>query len=389
MSHSDATLISTIAVSLGYALLGGFVAAKLRLSPIVGYLFAGIAVGPFTPGFAADAHLAAQLAEIGVILLMFGVGMHFSLADLRAVWRIAVPGAIIQIAVAASLAAALAQSWGWPLEAAIVFGISLSVASTVVLLRALEAQGQQQSEIGKIAVGWLLIEDLMMVLVMVLLPALTESAARADLLLDLAWTLGKVVAFVVLMLVVGVRVLPWLLDQIAATGSRELFTLAVVAAALGIAFGAAELFGISYALAAFLAGFVISESDHSHRATADSQPLQDAFAVLFFVAVGMLFDPSILYAEPLKLLAVLAIVIIGKALISLLLVLVFRYPRQTAFTIGASLAQIGEFSFVIAALAAQANILPHEAYNLILAAALISITLNPAIFAVARRLAPQ
>ena len=386
MPHAEATLVSTIAVSLACAFLGGFAAVKLRLSPIVGYLLAGIVVGPFTPGFSADTHIAEQLAEIGVILLMFGVGIHFSLRDLVAVWRIAVPGAIVQIAVATALGAALAHFWGWPIGAAVVFGIALSVASTVVLLRALEAQGTLREEAGRIAIGWLIVEDLLMVLAMVLLPALAAtSESSAALWLDLVWTLGKVAAFIALMLIVGARALPWLLDQAARTGSRELFTLAVVAAALGIAFGAAALFGVSYALGAFLAGVVINESDHSHRAAQDSQPLQDAFAVLFFVAVGMLFDPVILITEPLKLLTVVAVIIIGKALTAIAIVLLLRHPWRVALTIGASLAQIGEFSFVIAALGIATGLLSEDGQNLLLAGALISITLNPLIFWLARR----
>jgi CPA2 family monovalent cation:H+ antiporter-2 len=387
MPHAEATLIATIAVSLAYAFLGGFVAVKLRLSPIVGYLLAGIVVGPFTPGFAADAHLAEQLAEIGVILLMFGVGMHFSLSDLIAVWRIALPGAVAQIVIASAIGAGLAQLWGWPLGAAAIFGIALSIASTVVLLRALEALGTLRDESGRIAIGWLVVEDLLTVLVMVLLPALAVTPeSSAALWLDLAWTLGKVAVFVALMLIVGARCLPWLLDQVARTGSRELFTLAVVAAALGIAFGAAELFGVSYALGAFLAGLVISESDHSHRAAQDSQPLQDAFGVLFFVAVGMLFDPAILVTEPVKLLAVLALVIVGKAVVTLALVRLYRYPWATALAVGAGLAQIGEFSFVIAAMGVGLGLLPQEGQNLIVAAALFAITLNPLLFWLARRL---
>jgi len=386
MPPAEATLVSTIAVSLACAFLGGFVAVKLRLSPIVGYLLAGIVVGPFTPGFSADTHIAEQLAEIGVILLMFGVGIHFSLRDLVAVWRIAVPGAIVQIAVATALGAALAHFWGWPIGAAVVFGIALSVASTVVLLRALEAQGTLREEAGRIAIGWLIVEDLLMVLAMVLLPALAAtSESSAALWLDLVWTLGKVAAFIALMLIVGARALPWLLDQAARTGSRELFTLAVVAAALGIAFGAAALFGVSYALGAFLAGVVINESDHSHRAAQDSQPLQDAFAVLFFVAIGMLFDPVILITEPLKLLTVVAVIIIGKALTAIAIVLLLRHPWRVALTIGASLAQIGEFSFVIAALGIATGLLSEDGQNLLLAGALISITLNPLIFWLARR----
>jgi len=386
MPHDETTLISTIAVSLAYALLGGFIASRLRLSPIVGYLLAGIAVGPFTPGFAADAHLAEQLAEIGVVFLMFGVGMHFSLRELLAVWRIAVLGAILQMAATTALGAALAISWGWSVGAAVVFGIALSIASTVVLLRALDARGSLRAEAGEIAVGWLVVEDLAMVLAMVLLPPLISARPDAAALAwDLALTLAKVAIFVALMLVVGARVLPWLLDQVERTGSRELFTLSVVAAALGIGFGATEFFGVSYALGAFLAGTVIAESDHSHRAALDSQPLQDAFAVLFFVGVGMLFDPVILAAEPLKLLAVLAVIMAGKALVAVLIVLVFRYPLATALSIGASIAQIGEFSFVIAALGLTSGLLPEEGHSLIFAGALISITLNPLLF----RLVPR
>ena len=386
MPHDETTLISTIAVSLAYALLGGFIASRLRLSPIVGYLLAGIAVGPFTPGFAADAHLAEQLAEIGVVFLMFGVGMHFSLRELLAVWRIAVLGAILQMAATTALGAALAISWGWSVGAAVVFGIALSIASTVVLLRALNARGSLRAEAGEIAVGWLVVEDLAMVLAMVLLPPLISARPDAAALAwDLALTLAKVAIFVALMLVVGARVLPWLLDQVERTGSRELFTLSVVAAALGIGFGATEFFGVSYALGAFLAGTVIAESDHSHRAALDSQPLQDAFAVLFFVGVGMLFDPVILAAEPLKLLAVLAVIMAGKALVAVLIVLVFRYPLATALSIGASIAQIGEFSFVIAALGLTSGLLPEEGHSLIFAGALISITLNPLLF----RLVPR
>lgn len=387
MPHGEATLISTIAVSLAYAFLGGFVAVKLRLSPIVGYLLAGILVGPFTPGFSADTHIAEQLAEIGVILLMFGVGMHFSLGDLLAVKRIAVPGAIAQIAVGTALGVAIAHFWGWPFAAALIFGFALSIASTVVLLRALEARGALQEETGRIAIGWLVVEDLLTVLAMVLLPALaTTPESNGALALQLAFTLGKVAAFVALMLVVGARVLPWLLDQVARTGSRELFTLTVVAAALSIAFEAAELFGISYALGAFLAGVVINESDHSHRAAHDTQPLQDAFAVLFFVAVGMLFDPAILLAEPVKLLAVLAIILLGKALTAFVIVLAFGRPKGSALAIAAGLAQIGEFSFVVAALSVDLGLLSKDGQNLILAGALISITLNPLLFWLARRL---
>src|SRR5713226_4040035 len=390
MPH-ETSLIATIAVSLTFAFVGGFVAVRLRLPPLVGYLLAGIAVGPFTPGFVADPKLAPQLAEIGVILLMFGVGMHFSVRDLLAVRAVAVPGAVVQIAVATVLGIGIAFSWGWSLGAGLVFGLALSVASTVVLLRALEAQGRLNSGDGRIAVGWLLVEDLAMVLTLVLLPALAgplggrtmdsaQGAAADGLWGTLGLTLGKVALFVALMLVVGPRVVPWLLKQVERTGSRELFTLAVVALALGIAFGSAELFGVSFALGAFFAGMVINESDHSHRAAADLQPLQDAFAVLFFVAVGMLFDPVILIRQPLQVLSIIAIIVVGKSLAAFLLVRVFRYPVDTALAVSAGLAQIGEFSFILAGLGIALGLLPPEGQSLILAGALLSISLNPLIF---------
>jgi CPA2 family monovalent cation:H+ antiporter-2 len=390
MPH-DIALISTIAVSLAFAFVGGFIAVRLRLPPLVGYLLAGIAVGPFTPGFVANAGLASQLAEIGVILLMFGVGMHFSLRDLWALRMIALPGAIVQIAIATALGAVLAVSWGWTLGGGLVLGLALSVASTVVLLRALEQKGLVQSAKGRIAVAWLVVEDLVMVLVLVLLPALSgllgghapDHAGAGDVLTSLAVTLGKVAAFIALMLVIGVRLLPFLLDQVARTGSRELFTLAVVAVAIGIAFGSAELFGVSFALGAFFAGVVLNESDHSHRASRETQPLQDAFTVLFFVSVGMLFDPAILIRQPLQVLAVLAIVIIGKSAAALLIVLLLRRSFATALTVAASLAQIGEFSFILAGLGLSLGLVPDEGQHLILAAALISITLNPLIFRLA------
>jgi CPA2 family monovalent cation:H+ antiporter-2 len=390
MPH-DIALISTIAVSLAFAFVGGFIAVRLRLPPLVGYLLAGIAVGPFTPGFVANAGLASQLAEIGVILLMFGVGMHFSLRDLWALRMIALPGAIVQIAIATALGAVLAVSWGWTLGGGLVLGLALSVASTVVLLRALEQKGLVQSAKGRIAVAWLVVEDLVMVLVLVLLPALSgllgghapDHAGAGDVLTSLAVTLGKVAAFIALMLVIGVRLLPFLLDQVARTGSRELFTLAVVAVAIGIAFGSAELFGVSFALGAFFAGVVLNESDHSHRASRETQPLQDAFTVLFFVSVGMLFDPAILIRQPLQVLAVLAIVIIGKSAAALLIVLLLRRSFATALTVAASLAQIGEFSFILAGLGLSLGLVPDEGQHLILAAAPISITLNPLIFRLA------
>jgi CPA2 family monovalent cation:H+ antiporter-2 len=391
MPHGT-SLISTLAVGLAFAGIGGFVASRLRLPPLVGYLLAGIAVGPFTPGFVADPEITPQLAEIGVVLMMFGVGMHFSVRDLLAVRKIALPGAIVQIAIATALGMALAWSWGWTLGAGIVFGLALSVASTVVLLRALEARGILSSVNGRIAVGWLVVEDLVMVLTVVALPALAgvlgghaDPAATHDLAWMLAVTLGKVAAFIALMLVVGARVLPFVLDQVVKTGSRELFTLAVIAAALGIAFGSAELFDVSFALGAFFAGLVVNESDHSHRAAVELQPLQDAFVALFFVSVGMLFDPAILLREPLAVLAVLAIIVLGKSIVALLIVLAFRYSWATALTVAASLAQIGEFSFILAGLGVELGLLPAEGLNLILAGALLSITLNPLIFRLASR----
>lgn len=383
MPH-DVALIATVAMSLGYALVGGVVAARLRLSPIVGYLLAGIAAGPFTPGFVADMGLAQQLAEIGVILLMFGVGMHLSLKELLAVRRIAVPGALVQMAVATALGAGLALAWGWSLGGAVVFGLALSVASTVVLLRALEARQALASEEGHIAIGWLIVEDMAMVLALVLLPALAGgSASTGSLAVSLAVTLAKVAAFVLVMLIGGAKLLPWLLDQVARTGSRELFTLAIVAVALSVAFGSAQLFGVSLALGAFFAGVVINASDYSHRAAKDSLPLQDAFGVLFFVSVGMLFNPAILIHEPLKVAAVVAIILVGKALAAFLIVLACRRPLRLALGIAASLAQIGEFSFVLAVLGGRLGLLPASAESLILAGALISITVNPFLFRLA------
>ncbi len=390
--HHETTLIATIAVSLAFALAGGFIAIRLRLPSLVGYLLAGVAVGPFTPGFVADAKLAPQLAEIGVVLLMFGVGMHISVRDLLAVRAIAVPGAVVQIAAATALGVGVALLWGWSLGAGLVFGLSLSVASTVVLLRALGAWGILDSSNGRVAVGWLVVEDLVMVLTLVLLPALAGSlggqpsshanvgTASQNLLAIVALTFGKVAAFIVLMLLVGTRVFPWLLERIEETGSRELFTLAVVALALGVAFGSAELFGVSFALGAFFAGVVINESDLSHRAATDLRPLEDAFAVLFFVAVGMLFDPSILLRQPLQVVTVVAIIVLGKSVAAGAIVLAFRYPLDAALTVSAALAQIGEFSFILAALGVSLGLLPAEAHNLIVAGALVSITVNPLLF---------
>ena len=395
MPHS-VNLIHTIAAALGLALALGFVAARLRLPALVGYLLAGVVIGPYTPGFVADAAMASQLAEIGVMLLMFGVGLHFSLGDLLAVRKIAVPGAVVQMMVATALGVALALWWGWNWGGALVFGLALSCASTVVLLRALETLGILDSHTGRIAVGWLVVEDLAMVLVLVLLPPLAgwlggnggAAAGEVDgaaLWKTLGWTLLQVGGFVALMLLVGRRVFPWVLWQVARTGSRELFTLCVVAAAVSIAFGSAALFGVSFALGAFFAGMVMRESEFSHRAAEESLPLRDAFAVLFFVSVGMLFNPSVLWDRPVQVLAVVAIIMLGKTLAALLLVLAFRYPLNTALTVSASLAQIGEFSFILVALGASLALLPPEGASLVLAGSLISMALNPMLF---RAIAP-
>ncbi len=390
MPHS-LTLITTIAASLGLALILGLIAHRLKLPVLVGYLLAGVILGPATPGFVADIELSRQLAEIGVILLMFGVGLHFSLDDLLAVRRIAVPGAILQIAVATALGVGVATLGGWSLGAGLVFGLALSVASTVVLLRALEQRGALKSVNGQIAVGWLVVEDLAMVLVLVLLPPLAGwlgadvggsavGASDPDLLITLLITFGKVAVFIALMLIVGKRVFPWLLWHVASTNSNELFILSVIAVAVGIAYGSAMLFGVSFALGAFFAGMVMRESHLSHRAAQESLPLRDAFSVLFFVSVGMLFDPDIVTQQPLRVLAVVAIIVTGKSLAAFLLVLAFRYPLNTALTVSASLAQIGEFSFILTALGVSLGLLPIEGQNLILAGALISITLNPLVF---------
>jgi CPA2 family monovalent cation:H+ antiporter-2 len=385
------TLITTITAALGLALLMGFAAVRLRLPALVGYVLAGIMIGPATPGFVADAELSTQLAEIGVMLLMFGVGLHFSLDDLLAVRRIAIPGAIVQIVVATLLGTAATTFWGWSVAAGVVFGLALSVASTVVLLRALEDRGVLDTVNGHIAVGWLVVEDLVTVLVLVLLPPLAlwlrenggvpiEGAADRTLFTTLAITVGQLAMFIALMLVVGRRLFPWLLWQIARTGSRELFTLCVIAAAVGIAYGSAELFGVSFALGAFFAGMILRESPLSYRAAEESLPFRDAFSVLFFVATGMLFDPTVVIQQPLRLSAVVAIIIFGKSLAAFVLVILFRYPITTALTVSASLAQIGEFSFILADLGTSLRILPAEGHSLIIAAAIISIALNPLVF---------
>jgi len=385
----DVDLIILLAVGFGLALIFGYIAARIRLPPLIGYLIAGILISPNTPGVVGDIQLANQLAELGVMFLMFGVGMHFSLSDLMQVRRIALPGAILQIAVATLLGIGVSMMWGWSFGSALVFGLSLSCASTVVLLKALGDRGLLNSVNGKIAVGWLLVEDLVMVLVLVLLPAtavllggtpIAGTDPNANIWLTLGVTLIKVTGFIAFMLIVGKRLVPWIMQMVARLGSRELFTLTVVAAAVSIAFGAYKVFGVSMALGAFFAGMVVKESDFSHRAEEETLPLREIFSILFFVSVGMLFDPRILIEQPLHVLAVIGIIMIGKTIAAMALVLFFRYPINTALTVGASLAQIGEFSFILATLGLSLNLLSIEGQNLILAGALISITLNSFIF---------
>jgi CPA2 family monovalent cation:H+ antiporter-2 len=392
MDHNT-PLISTVVVGLVLAFILGLLAQRIRVSPLVGYLLAGVFMGPFTPGFVADQSIANELAEIGIILLMFGVGLHFSLKDLLSVRRIAIPGAVVQIAVATLLGIGLGRLLGWSFGGGLVFGLALSVASTVVLLRALQERRLVDSERGRIAIGWLIVEDLAMVLTLVLLPAVAgllkgEAGGDAGLsavAMPVLLTLGKVVAFVVFMLVVGRRVIPWLLHYVAHTGSRELFRLAVFAISLGVAFGAAILFDVSFALGAFFAGMILSESELSQRAANETLPLRDAFAVLFFVSVGMLVDPSILLREPLPLLATVIIIIFGKSIAAFGIVRLFGYPVSTALTISASLAQIGEFSFILVSLGVGLGLLPDRGRDLVLAGAIISIMLNPVFFAVLDR----
>lgn len=393
MAH-DTSLIATISVGLAYAFVGGYTALRLGLPPLVGYLLAGIAVGPFTPGFVADVKLAPQLAEIGVILLMFGVGMHFSIADLWAVKSIAVPGALAQIAAATGMGIGLASWWGWPFGSGFVFGLALSVASTVVLLRALEDRGKLDSTDGRIAVGWLIVEDLVMVLTLVLLPALAKRTGDDVPLPDKIWftvvlTLLQVGLFVAVMLLGASRVFPWVLRKVEQTGSRELFTLCVITLALGVGYASAEVFGVSFALGAFFAGIVVNGSGLSHRAAKELQPLQDAFAALFFVSVGMLFDPSILIKQPLGVLAVLAVIMFGKSVVAFIIVIGLRRPLSTALTVSVALAQIGEFSFILADLGIKLKLLDQQAQSLLVAGALLSITLNPVLFALASRFGPR
>jgi CPA2 family monovalent cation:H+ antiporter-2 len=385
--HDGMTLISTLAAAFGLALVLGLLAQWARLPALVGYLLAGVLIGPHTPGFVGDVHLAQQLSEVGVMLLMFGVGLHFSVHDLVSVKGIALPGALVQMAAATAMGAALAHGWwGWTMSAALVFGLALSVASTVVLLRALEARELLHTGNGRIAVGWLVVEDLAMVLALVLMPVLAgqggggSGGSGGSLALTLVTTLLAVAAFVAVMLVAGRRLLPWLLWQVHRTGSRELFTLATVAAAVGLAVGAAALFGVSVALGAFFAGLVLRESAFSERAAHESLPLRDAFAVLFFVAVGMLFDPRILIEQPLAVLATVAVILVGKTLAAGVLVLLLKYPLSTALTVAVSLAQIGEFSFILLGLGQSLGLVPPEATSLVVAGAIVSIALNPLLF---------
>ena len=386
MHHTP--LIAMLVGGICLAFVFGMLAQRLRLSPLFGYLVAGVVVGPFTPGFVADSAIAQQLSEIGVILLMFGVGLHFSIGDLWSVRKIVVPGALFQVLVATSLGMLLGWVMGWSWGSGLIFGVCLSVASTVVLLRALEERRLLETQRGRIAIGWLIVEDLLMVLVLVMLPPLAgvlggdaaEPGARGGLLSALGWTLGKVTVFIVLMLAIGRRVIPWALERTASIGSRELFTLAVLAIALGVAYVSAAIFEVSFALGAFLAGVMLNESKLSHEAANDSLPMRDAFAVLFFVSVGMLFDPHILIEQPLAILATFLIIVLGNSFCGFIVTRVFRQPMQTQLTLATGLAQIGEFSFILAALGVSLGLLSPDARNLILAAALLSIIVNPMLF---------
>ncbi|WP_370262055.1 cation:proton antiporter [Limnobacter sp.] len=391
MPH-DVSLIATLAFGFGLALIFGFIAERLKAPALLGYLVAGFLIGPATPGFVANPELTNQLAEIGVMLLMFGVGMHFSLKDLLAVKNIALPGAIVQMATATLLGMGVAHFWGWPMGQSLVFGLALSVASTVVLLKALEARGMLTSANGQIAVGWLIVEDLAMVLILVLLPPLAGmlggngQAPDGDFALTLGITLLKVALFIALMLLVGKRTIPWMLWHVAKTGSRELFTLSVIALAISLAFVAAKLFDVSFALGAFFAGMVMRESELSHRAAEESLPLRDAFAVLFFVSVGMLFQPSIVVDYPLRVLAVVGIIVFGKSIAAAALVLLFKYPLKSALIIAASLAQIGEFSFILVGLGLYLGLVDLQVQSLVVSGAILSIALNPLLFGLIPRL---
>jgi CPA2 family monovalent cation:H+ antiporter-2 len=391
MDH-EPVLISTIAIGLTAAFIGGLAARRLGLPPIVGYILAGVAIGPFTPGLVADPAIATELAELGVILLMFGVGIHFSIHDLMAVRSIAIPGALIQTAVAVALGVALGSALGWGLGGGLVLGLAVSIASTVVVLRALGDRQEQDTIQGQIAVGWLIVEDLLAVLVLVLLPSIAPiveggadvASAGQSAIVGIAIALGKAAIFAILMIVAGARLVPWLMLVVAREGSRELFSLAVLAIALGLAFVSSSVFGVSFALGAFLAGAVVSESDMSHQAAADALPLRDAFAVLFFVSAGMLLDPTYLVANPIPVAAVVGLIVVGKALTKVLIVGAAGYPPRVALTVAAGLAQIGEFSFIIGTLGRSLGLLPDAGYQLIVAGALISIAINPLLFAAIR-----
>ncbi|MFJ3260866.1 YbaL family putative K(+) efflux transporter [Pseudomonas sp. NPDC086581] len=390
MHHTP--LLTTLAVGFVLAFVLGALANRLRISPLVGYLLAGVLAGPFTPGYVADQALSVEIAELGVILLMFGVGLHFSLKDLLSVKAIAIPGAVVQIGVATLLGLGLAWMMGWNFGGGLVFGLALSVASTVVLLRALEQRQLIDTKRGRIAIGWLIVEDLAMVLTLVLLPALagslggTSDGGDGGLLMPILLTLGKVAAFVAVMILGGRRFVPWVLERVAKTGSRELFTLAVLAIALGIAYGSAVIFGVSFALGAFFAGMILNESELSHEAAENSLPLRDAFAVLFFVSVGMLFNPAILIHEPLPVLATFLVIVFGKSVAAYVIVRMFGHPNSTALTIAASLAQIGEFSFILVGLGVTLNLLPEAGRDLVLAGAILSILVNPLLFIAIDRL---
>jgi K+:H+ antiporter len=394
MDH-EPVLISTIAIGLTAAFIGGFIARRVGLPAIVGYIAAGVAIGPFTPGLVADPTVATELAEIGVILLMFGVGIHFSFRDLLAVRGIAVPGAAVQIALATVLGTSLGVMLGFGVGGGLVLGLAISVASTVVLLRALEDRNELDTQQGRIAIGWLIVEDLFTVIVLVLLPLIAPlfgatssepgtngaGSASAGALAEIVFAVARAAIFAILMIVAGARFIPWILLQVARQGSRELFTLAVLAIALGIAYAASTIFGVSFALGAFLAGLVVSESDMSHQAAADALPLRDAFAVLFFVSVGMLLDPSYLMANPLPVLAMLALIVVAQPLAAFAIVEAFGYPSRVALTVAAALGQIGEFSFIVGTLGLGIGLLPEAGFQLIVAGALLSIAINPALFA--------
>jgi CPA2 family monovalent cation:H+ antiporter-2 len=399
MPH-ESSLIATLALSLVAALIGALVATRLRMPLLVGYLLGGVLIGPFTSRLVADPHLAQEIAEVGVIQLMFGVGLHFSIRDLLMARTLAIPGAVLQMALATCLGAALASWWGWSPGGGLVFGLALSVASTVVALRALQTQGSLSSEVGRIAVGWLIVEDLITVLILVLLPAFagvlgglapghggaSQSAHMGSILASVGVMLAKVAAFVAVMLLAGKPILRWVLKRVEQIGSDELLVAALGAIALGVAYCSVKLFGVSFALGAFVAGMVLNEADLSKAATKHLHTLQNALVVLFFAAVGMLFDPRILVQEPIRLLAVVAVIVIGKSIVAFVLVLVFRRTLSTALTIAASLAQIGEFSFILAGLGISLHLLPAEGLNLIVAGALFSIAINPLIFGIVRTL---